>query len=79
MKTKIYTALISGQADNNIKFTDFQNLAVGLGFVFERQRGSHFIYYHPEINEFLNIQPDGNKAKGYQVRQLRDIIREHNL
>jgi hypothetical protein len=79
MKSKIYNAVISGQSDNNIKYVDFQNLIMDLGFVFERQRGSHVIYYHGGINEFLNIQSDGSKAKGYQVRQLRGIIIAHGL
>jgi len=70
---------MSGQSDNNIRYSDFQNLIIDIGFVFERQRGSHIIYYHDSIGEFMNIQPDGNKAKGYQVRQLREIINEHNL
>jgi hypothetical protein len=34
---------------------------------------------HNGVDEFLNIQLDGNKAKGYQVRQLRAIILAHGL
>jgi len=76
---KVYDAVISGKSDNNIKYTDFQNLIVNLGFRFTRQNGSHEIYYNAVINERMNIQRDGNKAKAYQVRQLRDIILTHNL
>ena len=79
MKIKVYNAVISGQSDNNIRYADFQNLIEDLGFVFERQRGSHVIYYQDKIEEFMNIQPDGSKAKGYQVRQLRGIILAHGL
>ena len=79
MNKKVYNAVISGQSDNNIKFADFRSLIIDLEFTFERQRGSHEVYYHDGICEFMNIQPDGNKAKGYQVRQLRDIIRTHGL
>ncbi|MCL1786805.1 MAG: type II toxin-antitoxin system HicA family toxin [Defluviitaleaceae bacterium] len=79
MGDKIYGAVLSGQSDNNIKFTDLQRLIIDLGFAFERQKGSHILYYHAGLNEFLNIQPDGNKAKGYQVRQLRGIILTHGL
>ena len=79
MNARVYNAVISGQSDNNIKFADFRSLIIDLNFAFERQRGSHEIYYHDGINEFMNIQPDGSKAKGYQVRQLRDIIRTHGL
>jgi len=79
MKAKVYNAVMSGKSDNNINYADFQRLIGDLGFIFERQRGSHVIYCHEGIDEFLNIQPDGNKAKGYQVRQLRAIILAHGL
>ena len=76
---KVYNAVVSGQSDNNINFSDFRNLIVDLGFQFMRQSGSHIQYYHDGINAFMNIQKDGSKAKGYEVRQLRKIIKEHNL
>jgi len=79
MKSKVYNTVVSGQSDNNIRYADFQSLITSLGFAFERHRGSHEVYYHDGINEFMNIQPDGNKAKGYQVRQLRGIIIAHGL
>ena len=70
---------MSGKSDNNIKYTDFQKLVIDLGFRFMRQRGSHTIYFHNEIKEFMNIQKDGSKAKGYQVEHLRNIITNHKL
>ena len=79
MKSKVYNAVVSGQSDNNIRYADFENLLIDLGFVYERQKGSHVIYYHGGVNEFMNIQPDGNKAKGYQVRQVRTIIFKYRL
>ena len=79
MNKKVYESVMSGKSDNNIKYTDFQNLIIDLGFVFKRQNGSHAMYYHYGIREFMNIQKHGNKAKDYQVKQLRDIIIEHNL
>ena len=79
MNIKVYNAVVGGKSDNNIGFTDFRNLIVDLGFVFRRQKGSHTMYYHNEINAFMNIQKDGNKAKAYQVEQLRSIILSNNL
>ena len=79
MNTKVYDAVISGKSDNNINYIDFVNLLIDLGFEFRRQRGSHKMYYHNEINAFMNIQKDGSKAKAYQVEQLRSIIIKHNL
>ena len=79
MNKKIYELVKSGKADNNIKYSDFQNLVIDLGFDFERQNGSHTIYYNKVLGEIMNIQKDGSKAKGYQVKQLRNIILLYNL
>lgn len=79
MNQKIYNDIMSGKSDNNIRFSDFRNLIVNLGFEFKNQNGSHIVYYHKEINERVTIQNDGSKAKGYQVRQLRNIIIKHGL
>jgi len=79
MKSKIYNAVMSGQSDNNIPYTDFQNLIIDLGFEFQRQEGSHRIYRHPIYKVNMNIQAGGNKAKGYQVRQLKAIIKKYNM
>ena len=79
MNTKVYNAVLSGKSDNNINYADFINLLIDLGFTFRRQRGSHKIYHHNEIDAFMNIQKDGNKAKAYQVEQLRSVIIKHDL
>lgn len=79
MNQKIYNDVISGNSDNNIRFSDFRNLIVNLGFSFKGQKGSHASYYNSSINERMIIQNDGSKAKGYQVRQLRNIIIKHGL
>lgn len=79
MNQKIYNDVISGKSDNNINFSDFCNLIVDLGFSFKGQKGSHKSYYHSGINERMTIQNANSKAKGYQVRQLRNIINKHGL
>jgi len=79
MKTKTYDAVVNGQSDNNIKYSDFQNLITDLGFEYQRHEGSHRIYRHPIYRINMNIQPDGNKAKGYQVKQLRVLINKYGL
>ncbi len=79
MNKKVYNAVISGNSDNNIRFNDFRNLIIDLGFEHIRQNGSHIQYFHNGINAFMNIQKDGPKAKGYEVRQLRKIIQDNNL
>lgn len=79
MNQKTYNDVMSGKCDYNIKFSDFYNLIMDLGFELKGQKGSHISYYHNEINERMTIQKDGSKAKGYQVRQLRNIIEKHDL
>ena len=32
-----------------------------------------------DVEEIINLQPDGNKAKPYQVRQIRNIILKYKL
>jgi hypothetical protein len=31
------------------------------------------------VREILNLQPDGTKAKAYQVRQVREIILAYKM
>ena len=49
-----------------------------LGFV-ERVRGSHHIFRKQGIRELINLQQEGNKAKVYQVRQVRQVILRYGL
>ena len=49
-----------------------------LGFE-ERVRGSHHIFRKQGIRELINLQQEGNKAKVYQVRQVRQVILRYGL
>jgi predicted RNA binding protein YcfA (HicA-like mRNA interferase family) len=73
----IIQAILTGHAA--IPFRDLERVLRRLGFVVVRVRGSHYIYRHPRIPRHINIQPVGNEAKSYQVRQLRDMIVECNI
>ncbi len=75
---KLVTAVLSGTRDNNIAFSDLQRVLASFGFRC-RIKGDHFIYWQNGVEEIINIQPDGNKAKAYQVRQVRDIILKYRL
>ncbi|MCL1809941.1 MAG: type II toxin-antitoxin system HicA family toxin [Clostridiales bacterium] len=66
MNEKILKLILSGRQDKNIKFTELQTVILQLGFD-ERIRGDHFIYKRKDLPERINIQPDGNMAKAYQV------------
>ena len=75
---KLIAAIMSGTQDRNIKFSDLQKILDVLGFQ-HRIKGDHFIYWEDGIDEIINIQPDGNKAKPYQVKQVRNIILKYGL
>lgn len=62
----------------NIKFSELQLFLEQLGFN-HRIKGDHFIYFQNNINEIINIQPDGNKAKLYQIKQIRKLVLKYNL
>ena len=78
MNKKVYDAVMSGSKDNNIRFADLRKILEDAGFSC-RIRGDHFIYKNPEYPERINIQPVGNKAKAYQVKQVRSIFEKYNI
>ncbi|MHB8125431.1 MAG: type II toxin-antitoxin system HicA family toxin [Desulfitobacteriaceae bacterium] len=45
----------------------------------ERISGSHHIFHKDDMDEIINIQPNGSKAKPYQVKQVRQIILKYKL
>lgn len=75
---KLRQKVLSGKSDANIGFDDLRSFLLHLGFV-ERIKGSHHSYRINGIAEKPNLQRDGSKAKSYQVRQIRQIIKEYNL
>jgi predicted RNA binding protein YcfA (HicA-like mRNA interferase family) len=75
---KTIRKILSGRSDANIKFRDVYTLMLYLGFEV-RIKGSHHIFRKEGVRELINIQKDGNKAKPYQIRQIRSILLEYNL
>jgi hypothetical protein len=75
---KTLERILRGSSDSNISFTDLCQLLVFLGFS-ERIRGSHHIFTRDGVREILNLQPIGNKAKTYQVKQVRNVILRYRL
>ena len=75
---KLYLSIMSGTQDKNVKFRDLQALLDALGSHY-RVRGDHFIYYYEDNPENINIQPIGNKAKPYQVKQVRNYLLKYKL
>ena len=76
--SKTLEVVLRGTSDANIAFSDICLLLKNLGFS-ERIRGDHFIYTKGGIEEIINLQPIGNKAKAYQVKQVRNLILKYKL
>ena len=74
----ILAAILRGSSDNNIAFSDLRFTLESLGFE-ARIKGDHFIYTKQGVTEIINIQPIGNKAKAYQVKQVRNLILKYKL
>jgi hypothetical protein len=76
---KILRRVLSGQADQNVRFADLVGLLVRLDFR-EHIEGSHIVYRMAGVREIIDLQPlkDG-KAKPYQVKQVPDIVRKYGL
>jgi predicted RNA binding protein YcfA (HicA-like mRNA interferase family) len=75
---RVFEKILLGNSDANIDFNDLRSVLDELGFG-ERIKGSHHIFSHVKVVEIINIQPKGNKAKPYQVRQVRNIILNYRL
>lgn len=77
-KAKLLDKILKGLSDKNIPFRDFCGLLKSLGFQ-ERIKGDHHIFAKEGVEEILNIQPKGSKAKPYQVKQVREVILKYQL
>ena len=75
---KLLVQILRGASDANIPFDGLCGLLVHLGFD-ERTRGSHRIFTRAGVEEILNLQPLGSKAKAYQVKQVRGVILKYGL
>jgi predicted RNA binding protein YcfA (HicA-like mRNA interferase family) len=65
-------------SDTNVPFEDICHLLLSVGFE-SRIKGSHHIFNHDNLDEILNLQPKGNFAKPYQVKQVRNVILKYKL
>ena len=75
---KLIFQILRGTSDANIAFSDLINLLKHFGFEM-RIKGSHHIFRREGIEEKPNLQKEGNKAKPYQVKQVRNIILKYRL
>ena len=75
---KLIFQILRGTSDANISFSDLINLLLDFGFEM-RVKGSHHVFRKDGIEEKPNLQKDGNKAKPYQVKQIRNILLKYRL
>jgi virulence-associated protein VapD len=75
---KLLIQILRGTSDANISFADLRQLLIRLGFE-ERTRGSHHLFRKEGVEEKINLQREGNKAKPYQVRQVRNVIVKYGM
>ena len=64
-RTRLLEKVLRGTSDANIPFDSLCGLLRELGF--------------DGVVEILNLQPKNNKAKPYQVRQVRNVIIRYRL
>jgi predicted RNA binding protein YcfA (HicA-like mRNA interferase family) len=75
---KLLVQILRGSSDANISFDDLCQLLKRLGFD-ENTRGSHHNFRKHNVEQRVNLQRDGSKAKAYQVKQVRAVIVENKL
>lgn len=76
--TKLRNKILAGGADANIEFSALRQFLIRLGFE-ERVKGDHHIFTRHDMAEIINLQPKVNKAKAYQVKQVRSILIKYRL
>ncbi len=77
-RDRILSQILDGRSDAKVNFNELLNLLRSLAFS-ERIRGSHHIFTREDVQEIMNLQPKGAKAKAYQVKQVRQVPVKYRL
>ena len=77
-KQRLLEQILGGRADANIPFGGICRLLLDFGFR-DRVKGSHHIFVKDGVDEIINLQPLGAKAKPYQVKQVRNLVLKYRL
>ena len=75
---KLRLKVLSGSSDASIQFENLCSLLKHLGFDM-RIRGSHHVFRREGVMEKINLQREGNMAKPYQVKQVRNVLVKYKL
>lgn len=76
--SKLWIIILSGKSDSNIRFSDLCQFLLHIGFE-ERIKGDHHIFTRDDVEEIINIQPNKNKAKPYQIKQIRNLLVKYKI
>jgi predicted RNA binding protein YcfA (HicA-like mRNA interferase family) len=77
-QVKLLDRLRDPERDASRRSAELCQLLQRLGFEM-RISGSHHFFRKPDIAEAINLQPQGGKAKPYQVRQARKVLQRNEL
>jgi len=75
---KLLQFIMLRRSDANVPFEGLCQLMLRLGFA-EHIRGDHHIFTREDVEEIVNLQPAGSKAKTYQVKQVRGLILRYRM
>jgi len=75
---KLFKHILLRHSDANVPFSELCQMMKQLGFI-ERIRGDHHVFTKDGVEEILNLQPKGSKAKPYQVKQVRNLLIKYGL
>lgn len=78
---KLYDKLRNTDTDNNFTFEEMHKILTSLKFESWNYASSHIIYKREDIYEMINVQLIKGKKqlKGYQVREIRKVLKKYNL
>ncbi len=75
---KLLERLRDFNRDQSWEFNELCNLLQRLGFEM-RITGSHHFFRRAELRDIINLQPQAERAKPYQVRQVRKTLQSNGL
>ena len=73
---KLYERIIVRGEVKGIRFDDLRFFLERSGFLLKKVTGDHFLYVIEGVKRPVNIQPSGNEAKSYQLKQVRAVFNE---
>lgn len=62
-----------------LSLVDICPLLEGIGFTSKLAKGSHNIFHKTGVEEVINLQPLGNKAKANKVKRVRNLLLKYQL